>query len=229
MLHKTKGIVINYISYRETSVIVKIYTEAFGVQSYIENGVRSSKGKNKIALFQPLTLLELVVYHDQKKDLHRISEIKCPNPLTGIPFEVYKTTIGIFLTEILNKTLKEHTENEALFFFLYHSILTLDHAKIGIENFHLKFLAKLALYLGFIPENAAEIEEQFREAGIGIPIDENTRIYLNALFNSEYEETLHMNKTFRNHLLDILLAFYKLHQAEFGELRSLTVLKEVLS
>ena len=64
MLHKTKGIVISFVKYRETSIIVKIYTEAFGIQTYIENGVRSAKGKNKIALFQPLTLLDLVVYHD---------------------------------------------------------------------------------------------------------------------------------------------------------------------
>ena len=91
MLHKTKGIVLNFVKFKETSVIVKIYTEKFGLQSYIENGVRSSKSKNKIALFQPLTQLELVVYHDPKKEINRISEIRCILPYKSIPFEIKKS------------------------------------------------------------------------------------------------------------------------------------------
>ena len=69
MLYKTRGIALNYIRYRESSIIAKIYTEAFGIQSYIVNGVRSSKSKtNRIALFQPLTLLDMVVYHKSKEE-----------------------------------------------------------------------------------------------------------------------------------------------------------------
>ncbi len=229
MLHKTKGIVISYLPYRETSVIVKMYTEAFGVQSYIENGVRSSKSKNKIALFQPLTLLDLVVYHDHKKDLHRISEIKCSNPLTHIPFEIKKTTIAIFLTEILNKTLKEHTENEALFFFLYQSILSFDHLMVDIENFHLKFLLKLSLFLGFLPANAQEIKNEFEEAGISLPIEDEIYPLIDQIKWSEYESPIAITKLERAKILDILLVFYRLHTPDFGELRSVAVLKEVLN
>ena len=96
MLHKTKGIVIGYIPYRESSIIVKLYTENFGIQSYIENGVRSAKGKNKIALFQPMTLLDVVVYHNDKKDLHRISEIKCTSPLVSIPMTLRSLVLQSF-------------------------------------------------------------------------------------------------------------------------------------
>ena len=77
MLQKTRGIALSFIKYRDTSIIAKIFTEEFGMQSYIVNGVRSKSAKTKIALFQPLTLLELVVYHNKKKEIHRISEIKC--------------------------------------------------------------------------------------------------------------------------------------------------------
>jgi DNA repair protein RecO (recombination protein O) len=81
MLHKTKGIVLHYIKYSETSIIVKIYTETFGIQSYIVNGVRSKNNKNKIALFQPLTLLDMVVYHKANAtSLNRIAEVRCSEP-----------------------------------------------------------------------------------------------------------------------------------------------------
>lgn len=227
MLHKTKGIVIGYIPYRETSIIVKIYTELFGIQSYIENGVRTSKGRNKIALFQPMTLLDLVVYHNDKKDLHRIAEIKCNDPLLSIPYDVRKSSIAIFLNEVLNKTLKEHVENESMFFFLYHAILTLDVLDKGVDSFHLIFLAKYSIFLGFAPQDATEIETQFREFDIHIPVETETKKYLSLLFKCDFTDELFVNRNFRNHLLDVLLAFYRIHQEEFGELKSIQILREL--
>ncbi len=228
MLHKTKGIVINYIPYRETSVIVRIYTEKFGIQSYIENGVRSSKGRNKIALFQPMTLLDMVVYHDEKKDLHRISEMKCLQPLLTVPYEVRKSSISIFINEILSKSLKEQEENEALFFFLSQALFTLDELTAHVENFHLIFLAKLSFYLGFAPQSAAEILTQFNELGVAIPVEHVHINLLDDVFASDFTNSLLMPREVRNHILDILIMFYRIHQDEFGELRSLAVLREVL-
>ncbi|AWV98084.1 DNA repair protein RecO [Arcticibacterium luteifluviistationis] len=229
MLHKTKGIVIGYIPYRETSIIVKLYTEKFGIQSYIENGVRTAKGKNKIALFQPMTLLDLVVYHHDKKDLHRISEIKCNTPLLTIPYDIRKSSVAIFLNEVLNKTLKERIDNESLFFFLYHAILTLDAQEKGIDTFHLTFLAKYSYHLGFAPQNSNEIETQFNEFDIHIPVEQETKKYLNLLFKSDFSDQILVNKAFRNHLLDVMLAFYRIHQEEFGELKSLQVLRQLIN
>lgn len=50
MIYSTKGIVLRTIKYGETSVIASIFTESFGVQSYIVNGVRTS-GKKKQSTF----------------------------------------------------------------------------------------------------------------------------------------------------------------------------------
>ncbi len=123
MLHKTRGIVLNYIRYRETSIIVKIYTEEFGLQTYIENGVRSSRSRNKIALFQPLTLLDLIVYHRDNGSIMRISEIKCNTPFQTLPYQFVKTGIALFITEVLTKSLKEESGNPDMFWFLFQSIL----------------------------------------------------------------------------------------------------------
>ena len=76
MVHNTKGIVLRVVKYGETSVIVTIYTELFGIQSYIVNGVRttSKKGASKASLFQPAAILDLIVYHNELKNLQRIKE-----------------------------------------------------------------------------------------------------------------------------------------------------------
>ena len=229
MLHKTRGIVINYIRYRETSIITKIYTEKFGVQSFIENGVRSSKGKNKIALFQPLSLLDLVVYHDEKKEIHRISEIKSGFPFRTLPYDIYKSSIGMFLNEILNKTLKEHSENTILFDFLHHSLVFLDETEEHFENFHLIFLLKYAFFLGFSPQDANEIATQFRDFNVNIPFDNDYQKLMNQLILADYQTPILMHRGVRNHLLEVIIYFYRLHVEEFGEIKSLQVLREVLS
>ena len=109
MLHKTRGVVFRFTKYGETSIIVTLFTELFGLQSYIVNGVRSKSGKNKIALFQPLTLLDLVVYHREHANLNRIKEVKCLYPFQSIPTDIKKSALAIFIIEVINKTVKEES------------------------------------------------------------------------------------------------------------------------
>ena len=205
-----------------------MYTEEFGLQGYVVNSVRSAKGKNKIALFQPLTLLELVVYHNPKKELHRLAEIKCPQPLESIPYAINKTTQGIFINEVLIKTLKEHTSNPELFFFLYEGILTLDQAGFEDVNFHLKFLLRLSRYLGFAPEEAREIYAQLEEAGLFLEKQYQHEEQLNKLIQSAWDTKILIPASHKNDILNAILKFYELHQESFGSLKSLSVLREVL-
>src|SRR5687768_16731291 len=106
MLHKTRGIVFRFTKYGETSIIVNIFTELFGIQSYIVNGVRSKSAKNRIALFQPMTLLDLVVYYRENASIKRIKEIKCLHPYQTVTTDVRKSAVAMFINEVLNKTVK---------------------------------------------------------------------------------------------------------------------------
>ena len=78
MIHKTKGIVLRTVKYGETSLVISAYTELFGMQSYLVNSVRvaSKKGGSKAVFFQPASILDLVVYHNEFKNLQRIKEYK---------------------------------------------------------------------------------------------------------------------------------------------------------
>ncbi|MCP9745726.1 DNA repair protein RecO [Lacihabitans sp. CS3-21] len=226
MLHKTKGIVISFVKYKETSIIVKIYTEAFGIQTYIENGVRSAKGKNKIALFQPLTLLDLVVYHDTKKEIHRISEIKCLYPYHTITVDIKKSSLAIFINEVLNNSLKEHSENTPLFNFLEDSLKYLDQNEEQIENFHLYFLINYCFYLGFGPESEDDVVNQLNEHAL--PVNSEEKKLIKELIQQDFGTSLQISKALRIKILELILQYYKIHVEGFGNLRSMGVLKEVL-
>ncbi|MDB5241569.1 MAG: repair protein RecO [Spirosoma sp.] len=229
MLQKTRGIALSYIRYRETSIIARVYTEEFGLQSYIVNSVRTARSKNnRIALFQPLTLLDMVVYYKNDRDLHRMSEVKTSHPFQSLPFDVSKSTIAIFVTEMLNKVLKEEAGSPPLFRFLVDSVLFLEDASINYENFHLAFLLKLSFFLGFGPESSREFESQLRENSYPFLPDDEMETALNAMLRQPLGSPIRLARASRNDILDALVAYYQIHLDSIGEVKSLPVLREVL-
>lgn len=229
MLQKTQGIALSYIRYRETSIIARVYTEEFGLQSYIVNSVRTARSKNnRIALFQPLTLLDMVVYYKNDRDLHRISEVKTSHPFQSLPFEVAKSTIAMFVTELLNKVLKEEAGSPVLFRFLVESVLFLEEATTNYENFHLTFLLKLSFFLGFGPESAREFEGQLRENSYPFLPDDEMETALNIMLRQPLGTPIKLARSARNELVDALVAYYHIHIDSLGDVKSLPVLREVL-
>ena len=122
MLHKTRGIVFKVTDYGESSVIVQVYTEKFGLQSYIVNGAKKPKAKIHRNMLQPLHLLDMVVYHKNTGAVQRIAELKNLPVLQSIPYDVIKSSLVMFLNEVLYKSVKQQTPDENLFQFLFHSV-----------------------------------------------------------------------------------------------------------
>jgi DNA repair protein RecO (recombination protein O) len=220
MIFKARGIVFRFTKFKETSIIVTIFTDVFGLQSYIVNGVRSKSAKNKIALYQPLTLLNLVVYHRANANIERIKEISCLHPYQSLTSEVRKSTIAMFITELLNKTVKDESHAHEIFEFLSQSLITVDSMKGGYENFHLVFMVKLCRYLGFGVYNLNEIMG-------GRATDVETEKLLEDLLRADYDTVMAVTNAQRRVLLELLLKFYADHMENFGEIKSVQVLREV--
>ena len=114
MLHTTRGIVLHTTKYSETSLVAKIYTEVFGLQSYLVKGIRKQKAKLRPALFQPMTLADLVVYHKDKGSLQNIKESRIAVPYRSIPFDIRKSSMLLFINELLYKSIREEETNRKL-------------------------------------------------------------------------------------------------------------------
>jgi DNA repair protein RecO (recombination protein O) len=221
MLHKTKGIVFRFTKYGETSIIVTLFTDVFGLQSYIVNGVRSKSGKNKIALFQPLTLLELIVYHREHANINRVKEVKCLHPYQSIPFDIKKSSLMMFINEVINKAVKEESHASDLCNFLIQSFITLDQMTERSENFHLQFLFKLSRFLGF---GAYQVNDVL---GVRMTSTENEKL-IARLLTSDYTHYIEMENQQRREILDLILKFYADHLDNIGEMKSVSVLREIL-
>ncbi len=220
MLHKTRGVVFRFTKFGETSIIVTMFTDRFGIQSYMVNGVRSKSGKNKIALYQPLTLLDLVVYYREHANINRIKEIKCLYPYQTVQADVRKSALAMFITEVVNKAIKEESHAEELCSFLIDSLIILDTLDKP-ENFHLVFLIKLSRYLGFGAHHLDDI------TGPRIT-DGRVAVLLGNLIELDYQEPLPMSSEQRKEILELLIKFYADHIENLGEIKSIAVLRVVM-
>ncbi len=244
-MHKTKGIVLRTVKYGETSLIVTVYTELFGVQSYIVNGVRTStrKGPGKANLFQPAAMLELVVYHNELKHIQRIREFKWGHLYQHIFFDVMKNSVALFMVELLQKCLKQPEPNPDLFYFIEDAFMHLDDARGPVlANFPLFFILHLAGFFGFRIQDTYTESDSVLDLQEGIFVDQHpnhihflegnyayiTSQLLRVRQPAELSELL-LNQDTRRHLLLAYRNFYALHISDFGEMKTLGVLQMILS
>jgi len=244
-LHHTKGIVLRTVKYGETSLIVTIFTELFGIQSYLVNGVRVStkKGSGKANLFQPSAILEMVVYHNELKQLQRIKEFKWSFLYQHILSEVRKNAVVLFMVELLTKCLKQPEANADLFHFVEDAFMHLDESGDAVTaNFPLFFALHLPLFFGFrFSDNYSEVypildlkEGEFLKEQPAHPhfLDDKQAFVTSQLLKVQQPEELEdikLNHDFRRNLLYAYEVYYSLHVQDFGTMRTLPVLREILS
>ncbi|MGM1054593.1 MAG: DNA repair protein RecO [Bacteroidota bacterium] len=239
MLVKTNAIVISALKYAEADLIVKCYTQKSGLKTYILRGIlRSKKGKFKTSMFQPLSQLELVAKHKDKGTLEYLQEAKMLNIYKTLHTDVVKSSVVLFISEILRNAIQEEEENEALYHYLETTLNWLDHHE-SFANFHLLFMLKLTRYLGFYPDDSNTDFDYFNLLD-GMFQDMETNNYciegqnsaiLKQLLGTNFDglDLLKLTKTNRSHFLEMLLVYYQLHIDAFKKPKSLSVLHEIFN
>ena len=234
---KTKAIVISSLKYQEKSLIVKCLTHSDGLKSYfVPNAFSTKKGNQKIAYFQPLSILEIEASHKNKGSLEHFKEIKLAHAYKNIPNDIIKSTIVLFLSEILHYSIHEEEKNESLFDFLESALLWLD-AHDEMANFHLILMLEMTKFFGFYPDNSESVfnffdckEGNFTAFQGTNCLSEHETFLFKKLIDLKFDSD---QKVFagveRQVLLKILLDYYLMHLDGFKKPKSLDVLKEVFS
>jgi DNA repair protein RecO (recombination protein O) len=251
MVIKTRGIVLRAVKYSETSVITDIFTEHFGLRSYIISGVRTSKSKVAAGLLQVMSLVEIVAYEKAEK-LNRLTEIRAAHVYTTVPFEMHRMSVGLFMAEVARRTIRGTEENRPLFDFLFDIFKFLDMTDGSVANIHLAFLVELSGLFGFRPEenedeyyDDEELILDLRE-GIFLPYYEdeegemeplephflkaNLTTILRGFLKTPWHESAHikMNRDERRALIAELLRFYQWHLEGFPDIQSFKILQEIM-
>ncbi|HEY6915145.1 MAG TPA: DNA repair protein RecO [Paludibacter sp.] len=235
---KTTGIVLHSIKHTDSSSIITVYTRQFGRVSYMIHGANKKKSLVRAALVQPLSLIDLDVFHTPGKDIQRIKDIRMEYQFTGIPFDPVKNSLALFISELLFRTLRQTEPDDSLFLFLDNSIQQLDCCETGIANFHLVFLLKLSRYLGFEP-NRDEDDANYFDLMNGVFLKNkplhihyllpDVSVDFNKVLLADYANmgNLAFTRARRVKLLESMIEYYRLHIPEFHGLHSLAVLQSL--
>ena len=239
MLVSTKAIVISKIKYKDNDLIVKCYTEQFGIQSYLLRGIlKSKKGRLKTAYFQLLSQLHLVVNYKPNRSLQSINDVR-PNVIyQSIHSSIPKSAVAMFLAELLSSILKEEEKNSNLFTYLETTLSWFDNHH-EFSNFHLLFLLKLTKHLGCYPDtknanwNYFNLEDgkfQVNKSGKYIISGNKLTLLKNMLgINFDTLNTVKLDSQKRQQFLSMILLYFELHLDSTKRPKSLQILNQVFA
>jgi len=244
-IHTTKGIVLRTVKYGETSVISTVYTELFGVQSYIVKGVRksSARSQGKAGYFQPGAILQMEVYYNEMKQLQFIKDFQWSHIYDKVFFDVTRNAVAMYVIEVLQHSLKQPEANPELFYLIEDTLKQIDTgSNTLVSNLPLYFTLHLGSELGFRLQgsysNATPVldlqEGEFTTDKPSHPyyVDGTLAQQLSRIHHIDFYndlENIQLNRDTRRTLLQYMQQYFALHVHDFGELRSMTVLQEVLS
>jgi DNA repair protein RecO (recombination protein O) len=151
------------------------------------------------------------------------------------------------MVELITKCLRQPESNTDLFQFCEDAFIHLDESSGSVmANFPLFFALQLTNFFGFRPTNSIEgafgdsenlildlIEGRFTDTIPQHPhfiegqLAETTNELLKVMQPEELNN-IKLNHEFRRHLLMAFETYYKLHIQDFGTMKTLPVLREIL-
>jgi DNA repair protein RecO (recombination protein O) len=240
MSDQSRGIVLQHIRYSESSLIVKIFTEEFGLISFLIKGAYGKHSRFKPAFFQPLSLIEFVSRIKPGRELHFMSEIAVETPFHSLHSNIQKNSIVLFISELLSKTIIESSQNKRLFDFIHQAIQWLDLQEQRFADFHLYFMIELSRHLGFYPKSdrfqngqVFDLMEgvfKFYQPSVIHYLSDKQSIAFHQLCLTSLENLyqVQLSRELRREILDLLIVYYRLHLPGFKGLHSHEVLGVVL-
>ena len=232
---KSEGIVFRTLKYSETSLILDIYSNDHGIGSYIISGVR--KSKSKLAnLFHPMNIIDFVAYHQEDK-LSRIKEASFHYTYDDMYNSIVKSSIGLFIIDLARNAIKEKEAQSETYHLIKQFLMGIDKGTVTLKYAPLNFAVEFAAHMGFELYNNYSDARPYFDLTSGSFVEDLTRSphcidaqlshYLSHIIAGNPD--IQIPKESRSILLDKMVDFYKFHISGFRELKSVDVIRTILS
>ncbi len=239
MYEKLRGIVLNTIRYSDKHNIVHIYTDGRGLMSFAVPQGRTNAARMRNAMLMPLSLIDLEAGVRNGQDLSILREVRRNYPLATIYSDPMKNAIALFISELLAHVIQEPEGNAYLFSYIEQSVKLLEELLGQIANFHICFLYHLGAHLGIQPNIESYRSGYWFDMTDGVFVPAAVRGH--ALLQPQEAQVIHLlsrmtfsnmsvfrfNREERNRMLDVIINYYRLHNAAIGTLRSPDILKQL--
>lgn len=241
MYEKLKGIVLNTVRYSDKHNIVHIYTDGRGLMSFAVPQGKTQAARMRNALLMPLSLVNVEAAVRPGRDLATLREVRRNYPLATLYSDPIKNAIALFISELLAHVIQEPEGNPYLFSYIEQAVQLLEQMPDQVANFHICFLYHLGAHLGIQPNVESYSKGYWFDMTEGVFVP--TAVRGHALLQPGEAQVIHLlsRMTFsnmgvfrfsreeRNRMLDVIISYYRLHNAAIGTLRSPDILKQLFT
>ncbi|HZV70224.1 MAG TPA: DNA repair protein RecO [Saprospiraceae bacterium] len=238
MIYQTRAIVLRTVKFGESSLIVDMYTEQKGHQTFIINSVRKAKAITPASFLQLLTLVDIVAYHQEHKKINRIKEVRLDHTYQSIPFDMRKSSVITCLADITSRCLVTAYPQPDLFSFLHAELVRFDVQEHYDRDFMIRLLVSLTHYLGFgleLPDgNMDGLYFDLMEGHVtdkrplhNYVVDPKEILYLQTIIASGASQNADISLDIRRRIIDLIIIYYQLHVETLREVKSFKILREL--
>lgn len=237
LIYQSRAIILRTVKYGETSLIVDMYTEQKGHQTFVINSVRKAKAITPPAFLQLLSLVDVVAYFQEHKKINRIKELRLDHTWQSIPFDMRKSAVITCLAEICSKCIATAEPHPELFSFLHQALKAYDYPEGYDRDFLIRFLVSLSHYLGFGMEVRYDRPAIYFDLLEGRVTDQKPAHkylmpiadldYLRGIVDAGSSKRAEVPIQVRQRLVDQLVLYFQLHVDSLREVNSLRILREL--
>ena len=240
-IERITGIVTDIVRHNDRHNIVSMFTRTRGRISFLSPAGGGKTGRMRNARLQLLSVVESDVNFRENRTLQTLGAVSSPTVWKDIYFNPVKGSIAMFISEFLNRYLREAAPEPSLWDYVYLSIANLDSRRGKYANFHLSFLIGFLQFAGITPDlhglekgdyfdmvSGTAVAERPSHGNFLYPA-ETSLLPLMLKMNMGNDAKFKFNGGERRLLLSKLLQYYAVHFPGMNSLRSPEILAEVFS
>jgi DNA repair protein RecO (recombination protein O) len=239
MIVSSSGIILSKVRYRDNDLIIKCLIKDLGIISYMVRNISTSKkSKNKFAFFQLLNILDLETNYNPNRSIQYIKDLKIKYNYSSLHTDIYKSSVVMFISEILSNILKQESKDEELFDFISNSLLYYDNTSNN-SSFYLIFLMQITYFLGFYPDTSNKEFMYFNlKEGVfenkktnNSSIEGNSLILFRKILGIKFDSIRLpvLSRDEKRNILNTILTYYKFHVDGFKDPKSLKVINQIFA
>ena len=218
----TQAFVLKTSIFKESSLIVRLFTREKGKSNYIIKAAMRQKSPSK-AVYQQLNEIKIDYSHYPKRQIHPIYSSKIINDWSMICNDLKKTVLCTAMFEIIDKTFDENIPDKNTYDVLVAVMTYFNNNTKNLNNAFYYFLIHFLKNSGYDIINAKEhpIVKKYMQGNPQILDDLNMIFKSNFVFSREEKLDLKYDKRNMSKFISEIVNYH------FSDVKSFSVAKDI--
>lgn len=236
-----QGIVIGVVKHSDKSNVVTLFTRTRGRVAFISSAGTGKAGRARNARLMPLCVIESEVNFIENRELQMLNAVSSLETLHDLYFNPVKSSIVVFISEFLNRYLRETPPDSKLWDYIRLSLRMLNEMRGGEANFHIYFLIRMLGHAGILPHqedidisNGAWFDMRTGSFTKLRPLHSDVvepvltpRISLLLRMTASNMHRYRFSRAERTEILNRLLQYFSIHYPSLHSMKTLGILTEI--